>query len=161
MKRFLMFVGVAVVAAAMYVAASPASQQSNGPTEKQFLALQKKVTTLSKSLKTVKSEASAAVGFIATCLVSQNAGALPVGEFGDPNGSITGVDQGYVYATGGTGPVLGATSYTTALDIDSGATPQGFVQIVDASCVGPAGLRHGLAHSGSSFRLARPERLHH
>ena len=39
MKRFLMLVGVAVVAAAMYVAASPASQQSRGPTLKQFNAL--------------------------------------------------------------------------------------------------------------------------
>ena len=40
MKRFLMLVGVAVVAAAMYVAASPASQQSKGATVKQFNALQ-------------------------------------------------------------------------------------------------------------------------
>jgi hypothetical protein len=38
MKRFLLLVGVAVVAAAMYVAASPASQQSSGPTAKQFKA---------------------------------------------------------------------------------------------------------------------------
>jgi hypothetical protein len=43
MKRFLMLVGVAVVAAAMYVAASPASQQAKAPTEKQFLALKKQV----------------------------------------------------------------------------------------------------------------------
>ena len=39
MKRFLMLVGVAVVGAAMYVAASPASQQANGPTARQFNAL--------------------------------------------------------------------------------------------------------------------------
>ena len=43
MKRFLMFVGVAVVAAAMYVAASPASQQASGPTAKQFKALKAQV----------------------------------------------------------------------------------------------------------------------
>ena len=48
MNRFLMLVGVAVVAAAMYVAASPASQQSKGPTEKQFLALKKTVTAQGK-----------------------------------------------------------------------------------------------------------------
>ena len=55
MKRFLMLVGVAVVAAAMYVAASPASQQSKGPTEKQFLALKKTVTAQGKTLKMLKS----------------------------------------------------------------------------------------------------------
>ena len=38
MKRFLLLAGVAVVAAAMYVAASPASQQSKFATEKHFAA---------------------------------------------------------------------------------------------------------------------------
>jgi hypothetical protein len=56
MKRFLMFVGVAVVAAAMYVAASPASQQSSGPTAKQFKALKAQVATLSKKLKTTQAD---------------------------------------------------------------------------------------------------------
>ena len=61
MKRFLMLVGVAAVAAAMYVAASPASQQSRGPTLKQFNALKKQVATLNKKLKAVTTEADAAV----------------------------------------------------------------------------------------------------
>ena len=85
MKRFLMLVGVAVVAAAMYVAASPASQQSKGPSAKQFKALQKQVATLSKSLKTVKAEAADADGFVQACMVSANSGVLPINEFGDPN----------------------------------------------------------------------------
>ncbi len=153
MKRFLMLVGVAAVAAAMYVAASPASQQSKTPTEKQFLALQKKVTTLSKSLKTVKSEANQAVGFIATCLVSTNSGALPVSEFGDSQAATF----GYSYT-----PSAGGTSgFTTALDIDGSASPQGYLQIVDSSCVSTSGLRHALTRSGNGFSLARPERLHH
>jgi hypothetical protein len=59
MTRFLMLVGVAAVAAAMYVAASPASQQSRGPTAKQFNALKKEVATLSKNLKATKTEADA------------------------------------------------------------------------------------------------------
>ena len=54
MKRFLMLVGVAVVAAAMYVAASPAIQQSKGPTAKQFKALKAQVASLSKTVKAVK-----------------------------------------------------------------------------------------------------------
>jgi hypothetical protein len=152
MKRFLMLVGVAVVAAAMYVAASPASQQSKGPSEKQFLALEKKVAVQAKTLKAVKAEATAAVGFIATCLVSNNAGALPAGQFGDAQAGAF----GYSYT-----PQGGAPELTTALDIDTAATPQGFLQIVDPSCVGPAGLRHGLTHSGHGFSLARSERLHH
>jgi len=53
MKRFLLLVGVAAVAAAMYVAASPASQQSKGPTLKQFNALKKQVATLNKTLKSL------------------------------------------------------------------------------------------------------------
>ena len=149
MKRLLMLVGVAVVAAAMYVAASPASQRSSSPTEKQFLALQKKVTALSKTLKTVKSEANSAVGFIATCLVSPNAGALPVSDFGDTSATPL---FGYSYTPSG-----GSAGFTTALDIDGGAQPQGFLQIVDSTCVSPNGLRHGQTRLGG-FHLARPER---
>src|SRR5256885_10825560 len=82
MKRFWMLVGVAVAAAARDVAASPASQQSTGPTAKQFKALKAQVASLSKSLKSTRAEADAAVGFIADCLVSTNAGVLPVNQFG-------------------------------------------------------------------------------
>jgi hypothetical protein len=153
MKRFLMLVGVAVVAAAMYVAASPASQRSSGPTEKQFLALQKKVTAQAKTLKAVKAEASQAYGFIATCFVTQAAGALPTSEFGDAQAGTF----GYSYT-----PSQGAQPIsTTALDIDGGATPQGYLQTVDPACVSGNGLRHGLTHSGSGFSAAHAERLSH
>ena len=53
MNRFLMLVGVAVVAAAMYVAASSASQvSSKGVSVAKFNALNKKVTVLTKRVKT-------------------------------------------------------------------------------------------------------------
>jgi len=154
MKRFLMLVGVAVIAAAMYVAASPASQQSSGPTEKQFLALQKKVAAQAKTLKIVKGEANAAVGFIATCLVdvTAGAGALPTSEFGDAQAGAF----GYSYT-----PQGGSAGFTTALDIDGSATPQGYLQLVAPSCINLSGLRHGLTRTGSGFSLARHERLHH
>ena len=151
MKRFLMLVGVAVVAAAMYVAASPASQQSKTPTEKQFLALQKKVATLTKSLKTTKSEADAAVGFIARCLVSKSAGALGVSQFGDPNGTF-----GYRYTSDGG---VTADTFTSAIDADGSATPAAYLQAVDPTCLTPA-LRHRAAHAGSSRLLLRGERFH-
>jgi hypothetical protein len=86
MKRFLMLVGVAVVAAAMYVTAGSASQRSAGPTAKQFAALKKQVASMSKELKTVKAEAADADGFVRGCLLSVNSGVLPINDFGDPPG---------------------------------------------------------------------------
>jgi len=148
MKRFLMLAGVALVAAAMYVAASPASQQSKGPTEKQFVALEKKVTTLSKTLKTTKTKADAAYGFIASCFVTTNAGALPVNDFGDPQGTF-----GYWYTDNG-------TDYfnATAPDIDTSSTPGGYLQLVDASCITQTPLRHAQTRLGNGHLLPRPER---
>jgi type II secretory pathway pseudopilin PulG len=141
MTRFMMLVGVAVVAAAMYVAASSASQQSKGPTAKQFKALKKEVATLNKSLKTVKSEANAAVAFIGSCLTSQGSGVLPVNQFGNLTGTGT---TGYMIGT-----KTAASSVGTALDVDGSQTPGAFLQGVDPSCVQSSTLSHG----GSSGRL--------
>ena len=144
MKRFLMLVAVAGVAAAMYVAASPASQQASGPTAAQFNALKKQVATLSKKLKSTKSEADAAVGFIAQCLVSQNAGVWGVSEFGDGQAGTF----GYYYTDNGT-----TYSNVTALDFDGSANPQTYLQAVDPGCVGPA-LKHRLQHESPHLSLA-------
>lgn len=140
MKRLLMFVGVAVVAAAMYVAASPASQQSSGPTAKQFSALKKQVASLSKSLKSTKKEADAVAGFLSDCFLSQNAGVWGVSQFGDgQNGTF-----GYWYTDNGT-----TYQNITALDLDGTTTPMAFFQAVDPTCVNTAlkhQLRPDLAH---------------
>ena len=148
MKRFLMLVGVAAVAAAMYVAASPASQQSRGPTARQFNALKKQVATLSKNLKATKTEADAVVSFIVGCLTSTNAGALPVSDFGDPQGTF-----GYWYTDNG-------TDYfnTTALDVDTSSTPGVFLQLVDPSCVTGTPLGHAQRRMGTGRVQARSER---
>jgi len=145
MKRFLMLVGVAVVAAAMYVAAAPGSQQAKGPTLKQFNALKKQVATLSKSLKTVKGEATQAEGFIAQCLISANGGALPTTQFGSNT-------SGYLFGTTAT------SAPRTALDIDVGASPQGFLQTVDPGCITSNGAAHAQTRPGS-IRL--PSRAEH
>jgi Na+-transporting NADH:ubiquinone oxidoreductase subunit NqrB len=147
MKRFLMLVGVAVVAAVMYVAASPASQQAKAPTAKQFNLLKKQVASLTKSLKTVKTEANAAAGFIASCLVSTNAGVLPVNQFGATG---TGTTIGYMFGT-----TTAASSVRTALDIDTAATPGGYLQGVDPSCVTSGSA---LGHSSSTGLHFRAER---
>ena len=142
MKRFLMLVGVAVVAAAVYVAASPASQRASGPTAKQFSALKKQVATLTKNEKAAKKEADTALGFIASCLASANSGILGVGQFG----------------TASNGFLFGATSGTatprTALDAvtPDPANPNVALLIaVDPSCVNSSGL----SHAGSGLQLHR------
>jgi outer membrane murein-binding lipoprotein Lpp len=147
MKRFLMLVGVAVVAAAMYVAAGSASQQSRGPTMKQFKALKKQVATLNKTLKAVKSEADAALGIIGTCYLHQNTDgtvgftAMPVSQFGSTS-------VGFLYGTS-----TAASSTRSALDIAT-SSPQAYLQQVDPQCATVNGLRRTAVRSGAS-RLRR------
>lgn len=151
MKRLLMFVGVAVVAAAMYVAASPASQQGSGPTAKQFSALKKQVAGLSKTLKATKKESDAVAGFLSDCFLSQTAGVYGVSQVGDPAGTF-----GYQFlASGSTTPVS-----TSAMDFDAGTTPDAYFQAVDPSCVSTA-LKHQLKpHSGARLPLLSEIRHH-
>jgi hypothetical protein len=127
MKRFLMLVAVAAVAGAMYVAAASGSQQSRrGPTAKQFAALKKEVGGLKKQLTQVKAIAVDADSFIAQCLIQ--GGAAPVSQFGDAQGQT----YGYHYNDGTN------EGYRTALDLDTSANPQGYLQGVDPSCLAPA-----------------------
>jgi len=151
MKRFLMLVGVAVVAAAMYVAAAPGSQQSAGPTAKQFAALKKQVASLSKTVKTVKKLATAEAVLLGDC----DKVAVPIDQFGDGTAAQT---EGYMYnQPSGAGQFL-----TTALDVsDSSDTGALYITGGDASCAGLFGgsqLRHAAAQAG--IRLAPvPARL--
>ena len=115
MKRFLMLVGVAVVAAAMYVAASPASQkQSSSVSPKQFKALKAEVTRLSAKVTALNKESKAVVGVLAACMQ----GALPINQFGDNTVAQT---EGYNYSQ----PSGAGNFLTTALDVtassDTGA----------------------------------------
>ena len=85
MQRFLIFVGVAVVAAAMYVAASPASQQAKAPSAKQFKALKKQVAALKKDETSVKKLTVALAEIVGGCYLdtSSNLVTLPVSEVGN------------------------------------------------------------------------------
>jgi hypothetical protein len=157
MKRFLMLAAVATIAGAMYVAAAPGSQQATGPTETQFVALKKRVALLSKTLTAlkkdeakVKTAAGTAAGFIADCF--DKAGAAPVSQFGDPNGTF---GFGYQAAPGTPGTI---TSYRTALDVDASAAPQGYLQGVDASCVSTTPAASPAASPfGSGLQVLRAE----
>ena len=135
MRQFLMLVGVAAVAGAMYVAAASGSQQSTGPTAKQFKALKAQVATLSKKLKTTQNDLNAVAFAYLHC-------SLP---------SELGVSQ---FNLGGT------ETHTTALDLAGGTptyelTPYNSADTGCQSLVGAAPLRHNAAR-GITQKFARP-----
>jgi hypothetical protein len=134
MKRFLMLVGIGVVAGAMYVAAAPGSRQATGPTARQFAALKKQVASLNKKLtaltkdeKVVRSAAAASVGYIATCFLDStgNIQNLQVNDFGDTT-------TGFLFGTTGTS---GTSTPRSALDVDTSGAPLAYLQRVTPGCV--------------------------
>jgi hypothetical protein len=130
MKRFLMLVGVAVVAAAMYVAASPASQQASGPTAKQFKALKKQVALLSKKLKTTQNDLDGLAAFYVHCSLHSRIGISQRGS----------ASTGYLYGTT-TSP--SSATLTTALDLVTVGTPTYYVTPfngADSTCNALIGL---------------------
>ena len=140
MQRFLIFVGVAVVAAAMYVAASPASQQAKGPSAKQFKALQKQVAALKKDETSVKKLTIALAEIVGGCYLdtSSNLVTLPVSEVGNTS-------TGFYFGTAGATPSTLATR--SALDVNA-SSPTESLQEVNASCLSSSGLKHGTGRAG-------------
>jgi hypothetical protein len=158
MKRFLMLVGVAVVAAAMYVAAAPGSQQAKGPSLKQYNVLKKEVSSLNKKVAALtKSETAVAKvaddadGFINTCLISTTAGAWAVSEFGDGTAGTF----GYYYTDNGTD-----YSNVTALDFDTSSTPDAWLQAVDPACISTSGAPRAAGHADRARFAPHTERAH-
>jgi outer membrane murein-binding lipoprotein Lpp len=143
MKRFLMLVGVAVVAAAMYVAASPASQQAKAPTAKQFKALKAQVAKLSKTLKTVKAEADASVEYIGACFLTSSAtiANLPVSQFGTST-------SGFWF-----GPSDGSNTVTRGALVEDPVTTQAYLQEVNKACLTAGAMRHGAPRSIGRLQL--------
>jgi hypothetical protein len=141
MQRFLIFVGVAVVAAAMYVAASPASQQAKAPSAKQFKALQKQVAALKKEETSVKKLTIALADIVGGCYLDSNANlvTLPVSEFGNAS-------SGFVFGTPNT--TTGQTA-RSALDINA-TSPTADLQEVNPTCLSASGLKHGTGRAGVS-----------
>jgi len=126
-NRFLMLIGVAVVAAAMYVAASSASQVSRGVPVAKFNALSKKVASLTKKVKTDETDLNTlAFAYVHCSLpsaidISQRSGY----QFGAS--TTTALDLG----TAGTSPFV-VTPFNTG---DTGCT----------SLIGAAPARHHAA----------------
>jgi outer membrane murein-binding lipoprotein Lpp len=151
MKQFLLLLGVAAVAGAMYVAGASGSQQAKFAPEKQVVALQKKVAALSKTLKTVKSEADFATTYELTCLATVSGNTItvnlmPVSQFG--NGT-----SGFLFGSSG------SSTPRTALDVNQ-TNPTDVLQEFNPACLSGA-LRHGVVNSGVSrlhLRMAKNTR---
>lgn len=149
MKRFLMLVGVAAVAAAMYVAASPASQQSRGPTAKQFNALKKQVASLSKAEKALKKLAVAEAAVLTAC----DQLAVPIDQFGDPTATAP---EGYKYTLPSANP---PDVLTTGLDVTDPTQDPGalFITGGDSTCgtlLNSSTLRHDALRAGMQLPSA-------
>jgi hypothetical protein len=133
MNRFLMLVGVAAVAGAMYVAAAPGSRQASPPTARQFSALKRQVASMNKKLKAlskdegqVKLAAVAAVEYIAACFLDTNGNvqSLAVNQFGTTS-------DGFLFGVPGSATPPTARS---ALDVDTSGSPKAYLQEADVQC---------------------------
>jgi hypothetical protein len=141
-----MLVAIAAVSGAVYAASASGSQQARYARESQVVALQKKLTSATNELNTVKKEADAAVAIIGTCYLqtsgsSASIAALPVAQFGGPT-------TGFLFGANAT-----SSTPRTALDVVA-SSPQEYLQNVAPACVTGAALSHGAARSGMS-RLHR------
>jgi hypothetical protein len=138
MKRFLMLVGVAVVAAAMYVAAATGSQQASGPTAKQFKALKAQVASLSKSEKALKK-------VVGDCVEL----AVPINQFGDSVNQTEGYDYSQPSGAGNfLTTAIDATSPTDANALWVLGSPAGVHSTACAADLHETALRHSLAKAG-------------
>jgi hypothetical protein len=150
MKRFLLLVGIAVVAGAMYVAAAPGGRQASPPTARQFAALKKQVASLNTKLKaltkdekSVKTAAVAAVEYIGACFLDSNGNIqnLQVNDFGTTT-------SGFLFGAPGSGATATPRS---ALDVDASGSPLAYLQEVTPACV--TGAASTSAASSSIARL--------
>lgn len=142
-----MLVAVAAVAGAMYVAAASGSQQSAGPTAKQFKALKTQVAGLQKEVKSVKAEANA-VATVVSCYLTTN----PVGFGVLPASDLGSVSDGYLFGTDS------AHAAPQPALVEVGNAPQYNIQVVDPTCVSGA-FRHSAVCSAVS-RLQRSGPVH-
>jgi hypothetical protein len=140
MKRFLTLLAVAAIAGAMYVAAAPGGLRSAGPTAKQFKALKASVTKLQKQVKTLKTEAGAALAIEELCIMHAPVGVSQLGTS----------SSGYLFGAPQTAGTASAASATSALNL-APSTPQYRLFAVNTSqsdCV-------TLANTASTHAAAR------
>jgi hypothetical protein len=139
MRRFLMLAAFAAVAAAMYVAAASGSQQSRGPTAKQFKALKTQVATLSKKLKTTQNDLSAlALAYVHCSLPSE----IGLAEKPSGGGSGWGYDFTFGDGTPGFAAALDLAATAPAAPVQWEITPFNYLDSGCQSLVGASAIRH-------------------
>jgi hypothetical protein len=151
MQRFLMLVGVAVVAAAMYVAASSAGQASKGVSVAKFNALSRKVARLTKTVNFDGNLLNGLANTYAHCSLSYAIGVSQRGDLSHAGGF------GYQYIPqGSTTPIS-----TTALDLDTSGNPEFLItpfDATDAACMkllGPNAARRNFGKLLAQFAQRR------
>src|SRR6476659_3623016 len=107
MKRFLTLLAVAAIAGVMYVTAAPGGLRSAGPTAKQFKALKASVTKLQKQVKTLKTEAGAALAIEELCIMHAPVGVSQLGTS----------TSGYLFGAPQTASNSATASATSALNL--------------------------------------------
>jgi hypothetical protein len=144
MKQFMLLVGVAAVAGAMYVAGASGSQQASGPSLAQFKALKKQVASEGKTLNSVKKLAVAEGALLVAC----DAHAVAIGQFGNPAAG-----EGYHYLLPSNNP---PEILTTSLDAANPADPNAsFFAYGGPTCnTALGGLRHAAPRAGVSLPRA-------
>jgi hypothetical protein len=152
MRQLLMLVGVAAVAAAMYVAAASGSRQSAGPTAKQFKALKTQVAALSKKLKTTQSNLDAVATAYVHCSLPSVIG---VAEKPPGGGSGFGYDFTFGGGTPGFAAALDLAATAPATAVQWELTPFNRFDSGCESLVGAAALRHQAARLIAQ-KFARP-----
>jgi hypothetical protein len=140
MKKLLIALAVAAVAAAAYVAAAPGSRAA-GPIATQVAALKRQVATLSRKVSHVRKDLArdeATIATMATTLGDDHAYIFNCLHYVS-GVSAYGDDVNHTY--GFTYTQFVDTHYRAALDFDSTGAPAVWIQDVSASCVTPSGAR--------------------
>jgi hypothetical protein len=141
-RQFLMLVGVAAVAGAMYVAAASGSRQSTGPTAKQFKALKTQVAALSKKLKTTQNNLDGLAAAYVHCSLPSEIG---IAEKPSGGGSGWGYDFTFGDGTPGFAAALDLAATAPATAVQWELTPYNNLDSACQSLVGAAALRHHAA----------------
>ena len=117
MKRFLTVLAAVALAGAIYVATAPGSQQTAGPTLRQFRALKAQVTKLQKAQTSLKQVVLTDTFLLTDCMSHS----VPIDQFGDNQPNPFDNTVGYTW----TDPAQngGVPWLETALDVTSSDDP--------------------------------------
>ena len=115
MKRLIAAAAIGLVAVALYAVTASGTPQAVTP--RQFAALSKKVTALTKTVNNLRNE----LATVENCAFDT---AVPVAQFGIPNSN-----EGYVYQN-----TDNSLELQTALDVSAVASAQGWFLSTSTTC---------------------------